>query len=453
MSARAIALFVLWLGLTALVASALTPPFQSPDERHHVGRAYVLSQGQLFLETPPASNSGGPVDTGLLELMASVTYLDRKRDVPVDPAQAAAAQVIFFSGEQTFYAIPGTGYYLPLVYAPAALAFAVGEHAGVSPLVAYRMARALTGLVALAVLLLALLWLRPSTLVLGLLAVPLFAFQLGAATIDGLSTALALLYLAVIVRAWRVGRALSLPECALLMLLLVTVGGARPHVAPFAFLPLVWAAPEHRRRAAAVSIAGLALLVAWCAFGLATTVDLRVDRGASTGQIVVHYLASPVALLRVLFHTFRPEQLFSWLRSFIGLLGAGEFRAHNVAFVSAYFALPILAWASHRAALDPALRRARRLVWAMSAVSAFLVLMMLLATWTPHPAHHIQGVAGRYFWVPALFAAAMLGLERDAAPRAIIPSRRVALGRAVLPLWALASFVGLVVALINRYVR
>lgn len=445
-----LAAITLWLGVTAAVSSWLTPPFQSPDERHHVGRAYTLARGQLTLTTPEGGSSGAMVDVGLLELMDAVRYLDRQKDVPVDPARATASEALRFRGERKFYAVPGTGYYLPLIYTPQALAFLVGESLDLTVAHSYALARWLALLCALLATSLALSWLAPNPLVLGLLAMPLFAFQLGSAAIDGLSTGLALLYVAALVRAWRTQQPLSWAASAALVVTLIVVGGARPHLFPLAFLPAVLSVSSAQRRGWALSLTCAALLAGWCAYGLATTVDLRVERGATPAEIVRYYLVSPLELISVLVRTLTPDRLFSWVRSFIGLLGGGEFRVKNVAFVGAYSAIPALAWCSSRPPATPATRHVRWRIWALSTVCGVLVLLMMLATWTKHPASVIQGVAGRYFWVPALVSAAAVGLDRSVAP---LLGRRRQVAAWVLPVWALMSFGGLVSALVDRYVR
>jgi hypothetical protein len=67
-SKQSIMVLVAILFLIVQSISYLTPPFQSPDEFHHLDRAYLLSKGGVFLES---SNkvTGGDIDTGLLDYM------------------------------------------------------------------------------------------------------------------------------------------------------------------------------------------------------------------------------------------------------------------------------------------------------------------------------------------------------------------------------------------------
>src|SRR5688500_16538896 len=65
---QATAAFLLLLLIVVLILSRLVPPFQSPDEFNHLKRAYLLSRGQVFLETTEGQ-SGGAIDGGLLDYM------------------------------------------------------------------------------------------------------------------------------------------------------------------------------------------------------------------------------------------------------------------------------------------------------------------------------------------------------------------------------------------------
>ena len=132
------------------VLSAIIPPGKSPDEADHMVRAYLLSQGHVFLKTERCQGenalchngstmSGGPVDQGLLEYFRLHDPYRRHKESMLD---LQAGRVIPWRGQEVFFHAPGTGYYFPLVYLPQATALALGKTLGLTVENSYYLARA-----------------------------------------------------------------------------------------------------------------------------------------------------------------------------------------------------------------------------------------------------------------------------------------------------------------------
>src|SRR5690554_3338040 len=121
------AVYVLLLLLGSAILSVLIPPLQSPDEREHLTRAYLLTQGEILLESQPGVGSGGNIDRGLHEYLQF--YFDKflaDRTAVVHKEDVEEASKFRWSTESVFTPT-GANVYFPLIYAPHALGLAVGE--------------------------------------------------------------------------------------------------------------------------------------------------------------------------------------------------------------------------------------------------------------------------------------------------------------------------------------
>ncbi|WP_326542800.1 DUF2142 domain-containing protein [Pseudorhodoferax sp.] len=408
------------IALSALLLSMLTPPFQSPDEFDHVKRAYLLSRGQILLQSPPGEGSGGAVDTGLLAYMSVFWALPFKPDKKVTTADLAQARSVQWTREHTFSAAPGTGYYLPLAYLPQAMALAVSRYAGLSVDVSYRAARLAALLVAFAMLAWALRLHPLPPVAIGLLTLPMTLFQLASASLDAVTYALAVLALACYLHASR-ARGATRPRVlitfSVAMFVIIT---CRFHLFPMVLLfAALWQMTGRR----AVLWAGMAVCVlalAWTMVAMQTTVDPRTVTGTSARTVLLHYLANPGTFLALVAHMLAlPDYQDFYRQSFLGILGWLDARfdveqyrwlGWGLAWLVLGSVGPFWRWRGHEIGW-------RVLLLACSIACVLLIFLALLATWNPHPAQVIEGVQGRYFWVPMLMACLALAPSAETSNR------------------------------------
>lgn len=402
------------LGLTALVA-AWVPPMQSPDEDQHLARAYLLAQGQWRLHAPPGRMSGGEIDTGLSSYLQG--YLHglagdtRKR---LSPQAHAALQSLPFSGETVFVETPGSAYYLPLVYLPQAAALKLGQTLDLSVHDSYRLARLLVQCSVAVLLAVAVAVHPPGPLTLGLLLLPMSLFQLAMPTLDGLTTAMALLALALGMRQAVSPAPMRPAACAVLALCLLVVTTCRLQLLPLLALPLALGAWQRSTRLLALGAVTAVLSLAWTVSAVTGTVDRRLAREVGSTELIAHYLQAPGEFLGVLSRTLADPALREfYLQSFLGNLGWLDTPLPAPAYPALLAGLALLALVSLRPLRGGRDLAFRLLLAVLAAASALLVFAALLVSWTPHPAQTIAGVQGRYFLVPALMgAAALWGLPR-----------------------------------------
>ena len=445
-----------WAGVFGLLSalSLLVPPIQSPDENAHLMRAEMLSHGQWRLEAAPEGTPaefaglGGWVDKNL------VFYNDAFMAIIVNPDGSLPAQVRKSTAEwgwshsEIFYPAPGTGYYFPLVYFPQALALWIGRTVGFGVAASYQFARSCSLLVIC--LLVAVAWRRwqPNAVVIVLVTLPMSLFQAVSPTLDGVTTAMALLVLSdFCVGTQNLSQASEKEPPWSLYVCLFFLVTSRVHLLPLLLLPifLAW----KRRSAVAWTFTGLLVLLsmAWIGFAVAATTDVRVVREHSTGDLVWLYASHPQEFFLILWNTLRHHELPDfYARSFIGILGwldvPLKYPAYQIIGTGLLLsAAASLSWRDWRANLPS------RLILAGAALaSSFLVFLALALTWNPYPALIIEGVQGRYFIVPALIVGYALS-----GPH---PNQRPA--RPPWEFWlaalvALVSLTALAQALIHRY--
>lgn len=423
--------------------SAVIPPMKSPDEPDHIERAYLLTRGVWVLERPAGKSSGGDIDTGLLDYIASYPPTQDK----ITAEDSEAADQIRWSHERLYDPSPGTGYYFPLIYAPQAAGLYAGERLGLTIDHSYRLARAFA-LLACVILIGAAFHIHaPNALTIALLVLPMTLYQFASASLDGIATALAVLALSIFLRIASDktrARAWMHPALALTLAVLIT---SRIHALPFlGLLVAAWRYTPNTRTLIWL-IASSLFIALWTALAMKTTVDLRVLVSAPTSTILGHYLQHPLEFLNLVGATLAHPHLGPlYVRSFMGVLG----------WLDTPFSPPVYTALGYGLALAAALSCSwqgitrtwpqRVLLVAMAVASVLLIFLALLITWTPHPAQTIQGIQGRYFLIPALAWAYSLGgtpwAKPSSTPR-VAPSlsRRVTqLGMLVgLAMWGFST--------------
>lgn len=400
----------MWIVLLFLVAgtfmSALIPPFQSPDEFEHVKRAYFLSHGTILLEAPEGQQSGGYIDGGLGAYIGVYANLPSARDRRLSIEKSDAALDIHWNGQKEYTPAPGSAVYFPLVYLPQALGLAIGERSGISVDASYRLARIFVLFAVAGVLVQALRLFPTNPLLLAMLVLPMSLFQFSSATLDAFSSALAIFSISAFLRL-SVDREKAAPWIFYAFAFCISILiSCRVHLLPMLLLLFLSCRyVENKRKWLIFSVTTL-FIFGWIILAMKTTVDHRAGLGASTGSIVAYYIKHPGRYFEVLATTLSSSDLLRFYReSFLGILGWLDtpFRSGVYVFLSwmvGLIAVLSVSFTTVRLSMHP------RIALAICAgLSMLLIFFALLVSWTPHPASIINGVQGRYFWVPAAMLA------------------------------------------------
>jgi len=413
-SSRKSALFwaMLFLALASLVSLSI-PPLRSPDEIDHIRRAYLLTRGTLILKTGASDvqgkavqASGGEIDTGLDNFLMYHLGQLGKPDAGLAHTKESGVNQLRWSGQAAFRPAPGTSYYFPLLYAPQAAALVIGEQLKLTIIDSYNLARVFAIFACFALLGMAFLLHPVSLSALALLSLPMAMFQMASASLDGVSNALAVVCIAMFLRIHSKSTLTSRGQFGLWCFGLWALISCRPHLFPMLGLPFIVYFHARIRSQLASGICTLLATLAWFWIAVGATSDPRAQLGQSTSALMQTYVGHPGEFFVLLWQTLdSADNLKFYWQSFIGILGWLELPLPNwtYSFISATGVVLVLvaSWAKPA----PSVWKAQWSLTAVACASVLLVFFALLVTWTPHPATMINGVQGRYFFVPALMLA------------------------------------------------
>jgi uncharacterized membrane protein len=390
--------------MVAVILSALIPPMQSPDEPAHLGRAYLLSKGQILLDDA-VEGPGGFVDDGLIRFMDIFFELGVRGKMDATLVNGVAP-FLHWAHTSSHRAYTGTAYYFPGVYVPQAIALAAGKALNLSIEHSYQLARLAVFATTLMLIALSAVLIRPSPLALALLLTPMAIFQALSSTIDAISLALCMLSISCFMVLAKPGRqARDALLFGLLCVAIFVLASSRAYALPLLLLPFVVGWKKKSKAFLALSAVVAIATVGWTLFALATIHDDRVVRTLSTTSILEFYGSHPDNLARVLWDTLQAKYGF-YTVSFIGQLGYLNVPLPRIYQTVAAGILVFLTLVSLN------LRRsydgessARAILGLLAIPSCFLIFLAMLATWTPFGNRIIEGVQGRYFHIPALMVA------------------------------------------------
>ncbi len=458
---------VLWslAFLLAVGLSWLIPPMQSPDETNHINRAYLISQGRLLLQTLPVDltgpkedkdvtayierarqqggRMGGLVDQGLLKFTDAHLPLVREAERRFSAAEKSQLAQLSWTGTQSYFFLPGTGYYFPAVYAPQALGLAIGQWLNLSIEHSYQAARGMTLFACFAMLWLACRFMVPNPWVVAILLLPMSLFQLLSPTIDGLTTSLSVLTISLFLKSADPAREHAPASSWGLALCIFLLASSRTHLLPLLALPFFVAWQRQSRRDFYLGCLVTVATLGWVLFALYSTNDPRIVRNHTTMELLSHYATNPLAFFKVSLASLADHQLFTFYQqSFIGILGWLDTRLPEYFYPTLWMGLGLSALASVSVSTLRQDWRARLLLAGLALACIGLIFLALLVTWTPHPATVVQGVQGRYFVVPMiLFAYVASGFTVVQTPVRRWLAALVTAGFALLSLTALTMTV------------
>lgn len=387
-----------------LFFSSIIPPFQSPDELDHLKRAYLLSKGEIFMETPAGGSTGGEIDTGLNAYMIKHNKYAMKPQNKVTTEDLASAESVQWSYERRFGASPGVNYYFPLIYSPQALGLFLGQKIGLTVDKSYYLARFCVSFFIATILLLAFQIYSPSLFIVGLLIIPMTVFQFSSTSQDGMATALVILAASAFMRITTLPAPVSNKYFYLMAASILLITTSRINLLPMLGLLFIGAHYSIKRTENFI-LASLVVLLSllWILYGLLTTVDDRMMLEHSTSEVILHYVKNPFEFFMVLGHTLsdRPLTHF-YVDSFFGILGWLDTTMGEKNITALFYSTCLIFLFSISFSIFKKEYIARAALLATGIISILLLFFLLLITWNQHPATNISGVQGRYFLAPVI---------------------------------------------------
>ena len=405
--ARMVAFLALVIMLS--VTSRFIPPMQSPDEGAHHARAYGVAQGFFLLENIPGKNTSLKLDPNLIVFING--FLPRQSANLWGPntEELTKLKQLRWSNELEFYDSASTGYKNPLIYLPQAFGIWLGQQLNFTVYETYYTARFFSLTASLTLIFIALMVYLPNPLVIGLLVLPMSIFQIMMPTADGICYGLTLLVLCLFSKL-HAKQIYSIPTCLLFVLSICFLVSTRIYTFPA--LLLILFLPKSYKPIAKIALFTISSVVciSWLMLSMSNSVDLRVSRPLTSLQIVIYYLTHPLEWLNIFLNTIiSPTQLEFYGKGFIGILGwlhidLPRWYYHLGSFVLVYLATTSLL--KNRTTRQYARLNNNALVFIGVGVLMIIgIFNGLLVGWTPFPSNLIEGVQGRYFWIPACFFA------------------------------------------------
>lgn len=389
------------LGVIYLLA---TPPLRVPDEYRHLRRVVQIASGGL---------TGGVAIPASVEQLAAVLRDDRTRDrrhshsAGFPAAKLAAAAAIPLAAGSTTAAPPDRYLpYGPVAYLPAVLAVAAATALDARPLTLLYLARLSLLATGIALLFGAL---RATTALAWPLSfvalLPTAVFLRSGITADTVTTALAFLLFATLLRLRDGARAIGGGEVALLVLI-----GSCLALAKTGYWPLTWAAlalPRTRfaargarRRAVALAIGVPAVAGALWLAALDDWTSADHHRRADAAEQLRLLVEHPARIFLVLEATWlSPARLGQLASAFVGRVVA---LAVPVLFVPLAVVVVALLVIGDPRGPSPSLRE--RSAHAGAALACVVVISIgLYLNWTAPGSATVRGFQGRYLYPLAPF--------------------------------------------------
>jgi Tfp pilus assembly protein PilF len=137
--------------------------------------------------------------------------------------------------------------------------------------------------------------------------------------------------------------------------------------------------------------------LAWIVYSTITVQGIPASE-LSTKGIVFYYLHHPIRFCDVIYATISNKPiLISYWQTFVGILGWLDTPLGSDVYVAFAVLLCILAGVSFQRNTACLINWRKGLFIGVTIASGFLVFVVLLAGYTPHPAHVVACVVGRYF--------------------------------------------------------
>ena len=398
--------FIFSLFSVSFFISALVPSFQSPDENDHVKRAYLLSRGQILVETPPNGSSGGLIDAGLLSYMQAYEILNFKAARKLSADEIYDANQIQWSGTESFSPTHGISYNFPLVYTPQAMAISIGKYANFSISNSYLLARFFSLIFSCLILLWAFRIHPPDFLIASLLIIPMSLFQFGAASIDGISTALTILAISLFHRISKDGKNYYQSDLYFLFISTILICTCRSHLLPLLLLLFTVYFYTKDKKCLLFGVLASLITLSWLIFAFKITIDKNQLSGLAPTLIVQFYLSHPIEYFNVLINTLSDFSITkAYFTSFIGVLGWLDTSFPKEAYLVIGILLSLIFISSLSRNLFRDWTLSKILLCICSLLSLLIIFSALLFTFTIHPAKVIMGIQGRYFLLPLILLA------------------------------------------------
>ncbi len=394
-----------------------TPPFQVADEANHFLRAVQVETGHLIATKRGNQAAGGEIDGQAIDVSRAFDDLKFHPDHKLETSLLAREDGPRW-GEQpkTFADFANTAIYPPFFYAPAAIGIKLGKLFGLSILETLYVARLINALCATALAGTALALCGKGRAALGvILSLPMVLSLFGSVSPDALSIASGSFVVALWSRYLARDEDIPVwPRCIAAGLLGAIIAARVPLMPLYGLILLPTSGRRRLFSRTWLSRSDMLSIVVGLtpiAFGLlgahAAKIPFRANDGVAPIVQLAGLLHDPVRIITVMTSTLHDLGI-GYLRQMVGVLGwlDTDFPPQFYGWMGLCV---VVAIAIECLGPERGFRGWNAALLVCGIVAAVLgVFFALYLAWTPVGMAAIDGVQGRYFFVPAMFLVAVL---------------------------------------------
>ena len=433
------------------------PSFQVPDEGGHYQRAYQVAEGEFFPQKrvnpsePEEFSLGGSSSSNIYHVEGLYLHIAFKPDAKIDPEVSRAAKKIKWD-ETRWADTRNVSIYPPIFYFPSSLGIMLGKAVDISVSDTLILSRLLSGLMAVLLAFAAIyITKRGSSVLFCILVLPMTIAQMASVSQDSIGFSLAALcaaYFSKLESQESANNNITLfSACSLLIL----ISMARPPYVALSLLFLVfsllhWRSREIRLKLIVSFFSSFILVALWSIY---LTVNVSVPfgpEGVSYALQAKEMLNGPLQFAGLFINSWMTNYDFYFL-SFIGKLGYLDVNMPKwyywFAALSIIFAIGPMK-SSYREESGKLVRWRMLLIVLVLLFTIVGLFLVLNISWTPVGSLTIHGVQGRYFIPVAFFLSLIAGFTDK-------PNLGVKLQRGILSTFAVATFLVIPFAVMNRY--
>ena len=401
--------------LVALIGTVgfavITPPFHGPDEEAHYVRVQYIAHGHILPIDPDTTNASLPES---IQITAQKTFYDV--DLPGRTSEKYDVNLIEREikvplNEKEVYKPPMISY-TALAYLPAVPGVIIANAFDASPVLSMYVARISLALASVLIIYFAIKILPAKKYLFTTIAlVPMLLFQQAMVSIDGISYALLLLFICIVLYFYKRGNLtkgnwISIGGLSLFIVL------AKPLV--FLFLPVILLLSKEKN--ALRWITGIAIccviVLSSISFYNAHNADKVITpetpAGANSSVQMANLVENPKRFFRVMWNTYMTEYGDEKLRGVIGIFGSADTKYVLWAMVLYIMLFTLVAFVQFSKTDNIHISKYVKIaILILCALYFALVNLAIYLSFSPVNFDIIYGVQGRYF-IPIILVVPLL---------------------------------------------
>lgn len=410
--------FALVFILLGIFSAIIIPPFFGLDEAAHLHRIHQLSDG-VILSEKFNSTAGGYSPRTYVE-MEKLSHELRRSPKPDNKTALSDLYQVPVSEEKVIASFPGSATYSPLAYVSALPGYLISKIAGLNfgtMLIATRLTSLLFFIALVTYAVYALKEYRLKWAVVAFALMPKVVFQATVLGADSVALALAIIIFALSAKTL-LERKITRSQIIILLSSMIIMPLVKFNYVFISFIPLMISveytgfSPKWKQRynilRLAVALSLIAVTGVWLivASSYGGTINQSVNPGeVSAKNQVLHLIKSPISVIRVLAETLvenGARYTSDFMYNMVGRLGYNFAPTPFIVSALSWFLLIFTFIYAKKEVIKFKAFYIKSII--ISTITALGIFFVLYVTFTKVGANRVEGLQGRYFLPPVLFA-------------------------------------------------